>query len=335
MDYYHQFASYLEVERGKGPLTIKAYLDDVRRFRKWLDGHAIERGLPPGWEEVGARHIRAYTAWLSTERRLERSDGSYIEAGKVGPKYLHRITSSLRIWFDYLQEIEKLRPDNPAREVKKPRLPKRNPPSLTLEELGRLIAAAVEHSRLPERVRNWTMIAFIFNTGLRVSELCDMKIADISYRDRLPHSLKVIGKGNKERKIILSPEATRALYQWLQERAYIEADAPIGADTRYVWLIPNGRKRGQRMTASGVRAMLRRLGKLAGITKGVHPHLLRHSFATEAVRRGAKIHGLKEMLGHSSIATTGIYLHADEQELEQVASVMPSILNGGKGLERA
>jgi integrase/recombinase XerC len=156
-----------------------------------------------------------------------------------------------------------------------------------------------------------------------------MKIADISYCDRLPHSLKVISKGNKERKIILSPEATRALYQWLQERAHIEADAPIGADTRYVWLIPNGRKRGQRMTASGVRAMLRRLGKLA--SKGVHPHLLRHSFATEAVRRGAKIHGLKEMLGHSSIATTGIYLYADEQELERMALVMPSIPSGEKG----
>jgi site-specific recombinase XerD len=78
-------------------------------------------------------------------------------------------------------------------------------------------------------------------------------------------------------------------------------------------------------------SLLRRLGKLAGITKGVHPHLLRHSFATEAVRRGAKIHGLMVMLGHSSIATTVIYLHADEQELEQVASVMPSILNSGNG----
>lgn len=75
--------------------------------------------------------------------------------------------------------------------------------------------------------------------------------------------------------------------------------------------------------------MLTRFGKLAGITKSVHPHLLRHSFATEAIRNGAKIHGLQRALGHASIATTGIYLHADEEELEQVAAVMPSVL--GKG----
>ncbi len=90
--------------------------------------------------------------------------------------------------------------------------------------------------------------------------------------------------------------------------------------------VPAGKKRGEGISPAGVRTLLRRLGSLANLTRRVYPHLLRHSFATEAVKHGAKIHKLKEVLGHSSIATTGVYLHADEGELEQVAAVMPSVL---------
>lgn len=219
--------------------------------------------------------------------------------------------------------------DNPAREVKAPKLPKRHPGALSTDEVSRLIQAAVEHSRTSERLRNWTLIAFLFHTGLRVSELCGLRVSDVQHRNRLPHSIRVIGKGNKERRVILSAEAKRSLYQWLQERAHIEAAAPLEVDASFVWLVPAGKRRGEGISPSGVRALLRHLAPLANLTKRVHPHLLRHSFATEAVRRGAKIHGLKEMLGHASIATTGVYLHADEDELEQVAAVMPSVLEGG------
>jgi integrase/recombinase XerD len=324
VDYTRQFEVYQRVEIGKGEKTVAAYTDDVKRFGVWLDTHAALRGLPPSWEDVSARHIRAYTSWLSTERTQERKYGTRITLKPVGAKYLRRITASLRVWFDYLREVEQLRTDNPAREIKAPKLPKRHPGALSTDEISRLIQAAVEHSRIPERLRNWTLIAFLFHTGLRVSELCELRVSDVKYRDHLPHSLRVIGKGNKERRVILSTEAKRALYQWLQERAHIEAAAPLEADASYVWLVPAGKKRGEGITPAGVRALLRRLAPLANLTKNVHSHLLRHSFATEAVRRGAKIHGLKEMLGHASIATTGVYLHADEDELEQVAAVMPS-----------
>ncbi len=331
MDYTRQFEVYQRVEVGKGEKTVAAYSDDVKRFRAWLDTHAVERGLPPSWEELSVRHIRAYTAWLSSERTQERKDGTHSSLQGVGAKYLRRVTSSLRVWFDYLRDIEQLRQDNPAREIKAPKLPKRHPGALSTDEISRLIQAAVKHSRTSERLRNWTLIAFLFHTGLRVSELCELRVSDVQYRDRLPHSLRVIGKGNKERRVVLSPEAKRSLYQWLQERAHIEAAAPLEVDASFVWLVPAGKRRGEGISPAGVRALLRHLAPLANLTKRVHPHLLRHSFATEAVRRGAKIHGLKEMLGHASIATTGVYLHADEDELEQVAAVMPSVLGGGVG----
>ena len=328
MDYRKQFAIYHRVEGGKGERTISAYLNDVRRFRAWLDEHA-----PVPWEQVQTRHIRAYMAWLSDDRLVTRDDGSSVLRKAVGAKYINRVTSSLREWFSYLEQVEKVIEGNPTADLKKPKIPKRDPEHLSVAEISRLIQAAVKGSRLPERVRNWTLIAFLFHTGLRVSELCDMRVPDIRYKDGLPNAVKVIGKGNKERTVRLNTEGSRALYNWLQERAHIEAAAPLEADTSFVWLIPCGRKRGQVLTPDGVRKLLQRFGKLAGITKPVHPHLLRHSFATEAVRNGAKIHGLQRALGHASIATTGIYLHADEEELEQVAGVLPSVL--GKAYREA
>ena len=327
MDYRNQFQTYLKVEEGKGARTVQAYLADVRRFKTWLDAE-VQR--PLAWEEVTTRHIRAYTTWLSTERRVTREDGVRLELPGVGPRYIGRVVSSLGAYFDYLTRVEKLLEVNPVAEVRRPKIPKRASEHLTVSELRRLINAAVEGSRLPERVRNWTLIAFLFNTGLRVSELCDMKVSDIRYRDGLPASLRVIGKGDKERRVALSPEAQRALQNWLKERAHVAANAPLEADLEHVWLTIIGRKAGKKLEPSGVRALLRRFGKLAGISKNVHPHLLRHSFATEAVRNGAKIHGLQRALGHASIATTGIYLHADEEELEQVASVIPSLLGKGR-----
>jgi len=326
MDYYQQFAIYQRVEIGKGESTIRAYLGDVRRFREWLDTRAVERGLPPAWEEVGARHIRAYTAWLSTDRKVTRKDGALIEQRAVGAKYVRRITASLQVWFDYLRDIGKLRPDNPAREVRAPKLPKRHPPYLAPNEVGKLVRSAVEHSRTPERLRNWTMIAFLYNTGLRVSELCNMKLSDIRYRDRLPHSVRVIGKGNKEDVIVLNTEAKRALYQWLEERAHVEASAPVEADTSYVWLIPAGRKRGHPITPPGVRAVMRRMGPLAGLSKRTNPHVMRHSFANALIRGGAKAHAVQKSMRHSTLSTTGQYFFADESDLEQAVALVPSVL---------
>lgn len=206
MDYTQQFDIYQRIEIGKGEKTVSAYADDVRRFREWLDLHAVERSLTPAWEEVSARHIRGYTAWLSAERTQTRKDGTRLTMQPVGGKYLRRVMASLRVWFDYLRDVEKLRQDNPAREIKAPKLPKRHPGALSTDEISQLIKAAVDHSRTSERLRNWTLIAFLFHTGLRVSELCELRITDVQHRDRLPHSLRVIGKGNKERRVILSDE---------------------------------------------------------------------------------------------------------------------------------
>ena len=139
MDYRKQFAIYHRVEGGKGERTISAYLADVRRFRAWLDEHA-----PVPWEQVQTRHIRAYMAWLSDDRLVIRDDGSSVLRRAVGAKYINRVTSSLREWFSYLERVEKVIEGNPTADLKKPKIPKRDPEHLSVAEISRLIQAAVK-----------------------------------------------------------------------------------------------------------------------------------------------------------------------------------------------
>ena len=308
MNHYKGFANYLKIEKGRSEKTIEAYLGDINRFRAWLDAHP-EGGIPLDWQEVRTKHIRAYLSDLD-----------------ASPSYFHRVHSSLKAWFQYLVKVAELRLDNPADEISKPRKAKHHPATLSLAETKRLIDATVEESRSSERLRNWTLIAFLVNTGLRVSELCNLNESNIKYKDGAPHSITVIGKGNKERTVVLSENAKTALHQWMRNRKGLLLELPPKSDREAVWIIPAGRQKGKRLSPAAVRKLLKRFGNLAHIQQTVYPHLLRHTFATEAVRAGAKLHALRDVLGHSRLDNTGIYLHADEAELEAIAAVMPDVL---------
>lgn len=312
--YTNSFAVYLEVERGRSPTTIKAYLGDISRFRIWLDIEAIENGLAPTWEEVTDRHVRAYLASLGDEHK------------RASPRYVRRIISSLRTWFDYLTDVEKIDMVNPARAVAKPKLPKRHANALTSGEVARLVQAARDYSQRAEKVRNWTAIAFLYATGLRISEFVNMKEDDIRRKDGLPSSVRVIGKGNKERRVPLSAEASAALHQWLRERRHLLADLPPGSDSDFIWLILTGFKRGQHWGAQGVRKMLKTYAPLAGIKKNVYPHMLRHTCGNEMVRSGVRLDVVQKLFGHADVSTTIIYTHADERDLEEAVAGMPRIL---------
>ena len=309
MNHTKGFETFMRIEKGRSDKTIQAYLGDVGRFRTWLDEHP-EEGIPLEWQEVRTKHVRAYLSELDPS-----------------PSYFHRVHSSLKGWFDYLVEVAEVREDNPALKINKPKKSNYHPPSLSLDEVRRLIQAALEESRPSERLRNWTLIAFLVNTGLRVSEACDLNEGDVKYRDGAPHSVMVIGKGDKQRTVVLSDNARTALHQWMRQRRQLLLELPPGAAREAVWMIPAGRRKGKRLSPAGVRSLLKRFGNLAGIQQDVYPHLCRHTFATEAIRAGAKLHALQHTLGHERLDTTGMYLHADESELEAVAAVMPDVLN--------
>lgn len=306
MDFYKGFKTYLKQERGRSDKTIEAYLGDIDRFARWLEPHLQP---PIDWCEIKTNHIRLYLSDLD-----------------ASPSYFHRVHSSLNAWFSYLVEVAELRSDNPAAKINKPKKAQHHPPALSLSDVRRLVETAFETSRPAERIRNWTLVTFLVNTGLRVSEFVGLNIGDIKHREGYPHSITVIGKGNKQRTVVLSENAKTALYQWLKERKRLIYELPPTAERDAVWLVPGGRYQGRRMTAGAVRKLLIKLGKLAGIQQDIYPHLLRHTFATEAVRGGARLHALRDALGHSRLDTTGIYLHADEAELEAMAALLPDVL---------
>jgi len=323
----HPFTTHLRVELGSSENTIRAYLGYIDRFRRWLDANISTFGKPLAWNDVTEREIRSYLAHLASDRRLTRPDGAILDQPGISPKTTHRVIASLRKWFDYLIDVEHqpINP-NPARRIRKPKLPKRHPPALTPEQITALITAAHQHSRASERVRNWTLIAFLYHTGLRVSELCSMRLTDVEFQHAWPRRLRVIGKGDKERTVILSAdpssnagEAARALITWLHQRNML-LDQLIAPTTDHIWLIPTGRKRGQPLMPSGVRALFRSLSRR--IDGNAYPHLMRHSFATHAVRNGARLDAVQRTLGHSSLSTTGMYLHADDGDIAQVVSLL-------------
>lgn len=312
MEHAQGFSHYLDVEKGRGVNTIEGYLGDVQRFRKWLDERP-EEGLTIGWVDVQTRHIRAYLSDL-----------------QPSPSYFHRIHSSLKAWFDYLVNIEQAVESNPVTEIGKPKKKNHHPPTLTVDEVRRMIEMAVEKSRPSERVRNWSLIAVLFGTGLRVSELVSMNDSSIKYRDGLPNRVTIIGKGNKERTIPLSKNARTALHQWLRYRSKLIDELPPGSDTQAIWIVPAGTYKGKRLTIRSVHKMLERFRNHANIQKTVNPHKLRHTFATEAIRNGAKLHAVRDALGHADLSTTGKYLYADQTELDAVAASLPDVLGNAK-----
>lgn len=314
MNHYKGFRTYLTFEKGRAESTMAAYIGDLERFEAWLEPYL---GTPLDWQEVAVSHVRNYLSELS-----------------ASPSYYHRVHSSISVFFDYLMNVAEVITTNPAAKVNKPKLRSRLPETLNLGELERLINTAAEHSRPSDRVRNWAMIAFLAGTGLRVSEFVGMNMSDIKQKEGYPYSVDVIGKGDKQRRVVLTESAKTALYQWLKARKYVQREIPLELDRDAVWLNTSGRYRGKRMSTNGIRRIIEKMGRLAGIKKRAHPHMLRHTMGTELARHKASLHAIRDTLGHSNLATTSRYLHADTEELEAMAAALPDFTQGRQVKQR-
>jgi integrase/recombinase XerD len=299
------YKQYLNTERGRSSSTIKAYVGDVERFRRFLDSSAS--GLPLEWREVSARNIRAYLASLEN----------------AGPYRVQRIIAALRSWFAYLVGVEKEFAVNPALEIAKPKLPKRLPKYLQTHEVARLLEGALKFSRVAEAERNWAALAFLYGSGLRLSEMLGLTLDRVAYSDGRPVSVRVIGKGDKERIVPLSPTAQRALHQWLKHRKLEGSPS-----SPFVWVQTRGRSKGKVLTARSVQWIIDRVSKSAGLGP-LSPHKLRHSYASALVEAGRSIDEVKDLLGHAGIQTTQIYVHASRARLEAAAASLPDVLDMG------
>jgi integrase/recombinase XerD len=258
------------------PRTVEAYRRDLAALGAFLNGPVARAGV----------------------RELERWLGHQRDAG-AAPSTLARRTAAVRSFFRH-QQLLGARSDNPALELELPRRARKLPRTLSQAEAERLIAAA--NGTTPRALRDGALVELLYGAGLRVSEAVGLDKTGVDLDERI---VRVVGKGGKERIVPIGEPAAEAL------RRYLSRGRPYLDRRHRPELFLNARGGG--LTRSGVFLVLRRLAAAAGLDPArVHPHLLRHSFATHLLEGGADLRSVQEMLGHADLSTTELYTHVSD-----------------------
>jgi len=270
------FLEHLAGARGASPHTIRSYRADLDQFREFL----ASRG-DVSLTGADARTIRAYLAWLHG-RRLDRVS-------------IARKLAAVRSCFRFLARRGVLA-RNPAREVRAPRLPRKLVSFLPIDEVHALLDGPIRRSR------DQAILELLYASGLRVSELAGLGFDDV---DRAGSTVRVLGKGSKERVVPFGTAAAEALDAYMTERG--PAPGPLFINAR-----------GGRLSVRSVHTIVRRQARAAGIGRPVSPHTLRHTFATHMLDAGADLRLIQDLLGHSRLSTTQRYTHVSADQLMRV-----------------
>lgn len=279
-----RFLHHLASERRLSPHTVNAYRRDLEKCAGFFAQREID-----GWAAVDAHGVRALVAGL--HRR-----------GLSG-KSLQRLLSSLRTLYRYLLREGQAR-DNPAEGISAPRVGKRLPRALDPDQVQQLMNT---DDRDPLALRDQAMMELLYSSGLRLAELLSLDTDTIDFADA---SLVVTGKGAKTRHLPVGRPALEAVRRWLRARATLVTDAQEKA----LFVGRGGRRLGPR----SVQQRLRRAALQRGLDSPLHPHMLRHSFATHMLESSGDLRAVQELLGHSDLATTQVYTHLDFQHLARV-----------------
>jgi integrase/recombinase XerD len=281
-----RFQDHLSVEKGASPRTNEAYLRDVSRFAVFC---ATKGAHAPS--SASAKILREYVYHLK-------------DLG-LSPSSIRRNVSAVRSYFRFmLSEGELVR--DPSERLEAPKRWRTLPEVLTVEEAAKLLVAPSLDEPLAFRDR--AMLELAYGAGLRVSEWITLSTRDVLMDE---HLLRVFGKGSKERLVPIGRKAIAAVAIYVRElRPRLERGQGKGI------LFLNAR--GEPLSRMGAWKILRKYVEIAGITKPVSPHTLRHSFATHLLEGGADLRAVQEMLGHADISTTQIYTHVDREYLRSV-----------------
>ncbi len=278
-----KYLQYLKLEKGLSPNTIDAYQTDLGKLLRFLE-------------------VEQISVFEVTLDDLQRFNAGLHDIG-IHPRSQARILSGIKSFF-YFMVMADYREDNPSELLEGPKIGFKLPEVLTVEEIDRIIDA-IDLSK-DEGQRNRAILETLYSCGLRVSELCNLKLSDL-YLDE--GFIRVTGKGDKQRLVPISPRAIKELNYWFQDRNTTWRIKPGFED--YVFLARWGKSISRIM----VFHLIKELAEVAGITKNISPHTFRHSFATHLLEGGANLRAIQCMLGHESIATTEIYTHIDRQML--------------------
>jgi integrase/recombinase XerC len=300
-----EFLTHLAEERGYSPHTLRAYQGDLERFLTFAAReyhNTTEEELQT--DAVDAATVRAFLAHLGHQKGARKG-------AKVSARSQARALSAVRSLFRFACRRGILS-SNPAAAVRTPKQPKKLPRELRPGEIENLLDAAGSASEQPElALRDRAMLELLYATGLRVGELVSLDWSDLDLDEG---TLRVVGKGNKERMVPFGQTARRALLDWMAEWDEVRRRASTVRDGEPLFL----NFRGGRLTDRSVRRILDACVEAAAVQTGVHPHALRHSFATHLLENGADLRMIQELLGHSSLATTQRYTHLEIDRLMSV-----------------
>lgn len=283
--YITDFVSYLKIEKGLSQNSIEAYERDVRKLADYCSPLQLEI------DQIQYEHLKNFVAEL-------------YDLG-LSPRSQARIISGIKQFFLFLLLEHTIQVD-PSELLEMPKIGRKLPEVLSIEEIDRIIAAIDLSSN--EGHRNKAIIETLYSCGLRVSELVNLKFQDIFFDEGF---IRVIGKGNKQRLVPFSQSVEKEIS--LYKSATRNHQSILPGNESFVFL----NRRGAKLTRVMIFTIIRKLAEEAGIQKTISPHTFRHSFATHLLEGGANLRAIQEMLGHESISTTEIYTHLDKTFLRE------------------
>ena len=281
------YANYLRFEKNASENTIEAYVSDLQKLQDFAEQNLIN--ITP--ITISYEHLQEFLYQVSKNNYSERTQARWI--------------SSIKGFFSFLLEDE-LREDNPSALLEMPKLGLYLPDTLSLEEIEKLISATEENTDLAKR--NRCMIEVLYGCGLRVSELTELQISNINFKENY---LKIQGKGDKVRFVPLADYTADFIKNYINNIRSKQKINPKHSDILFL------NSRGAQISRQMVFLIIKEIVRKADIQKNISPHTFRHSFATHLLQNGADLRFIQEMLGHSSITTTEIYTHLNTEELHE------------------
>lgn len=280
-EYCLNFLRYLTVEKNYSDKTILSYNNDLNIFINFLHKKNIN-----DLNEIDKNVIRLFMLFLKEKKLSNRTLGRYY--------------SSLNSFFKYLLEHEIIN-QNPLELIDYPKYKKRIPEYIYESNINDLLNTQTA-DKIELEARNKAIVYLLLDSGLRLSELVNIKVSDIDFIDR---SIKVFGKGSKDRYVFFTSKTLEKINNWMNYWKNI-------ADCEYLFV----NYKGEKITPRSVEKIIKKLGELNGLN--LHPHMLRHTFATELLNKGADIRLIQELLGHESLDTTQIYTHISNSRIKEV-----------------
>lgn len=281
------YSKYLALEKSLSFNSVEAYLNDADKLFQWQQQFAKNKAI----YTLQRKELESFAAWIA-----ELGMSAYSQA---------RIVSGVRSLYRFF-ELENIIQDNPASMLEPPKLGRKLPVVLSLDEIDQMIASIDRSESAGER--NVAILETMYSCGLRVSEAISLRITDIFFDEEY---IKVIGKGDKQRLVPIGKRALKHILLYIQQ---IRVHIPVKKEFRDIVFLSS---RGSKLSRQSVFYLIKACALQCGIQKNISPHTFRHSFATHLVEAGADLRAVQEMLGHESITTTEIYTHLDRTFLAE------------------